>query len=96
MLEFLKTAGEVNESVNSQHIYCVCVVIFTATQNFFLVIIRKILKGCQIEETQNETLEVEKLRGAADGMQSVAESFSKLTLHEITSDIKSTVSGTSK
>ena len=83
-------------SILNIYTVCVCVVIFTATQNFFLVIVRKTLKGCQIEETQNETLEVEKLRCAADGMQSVTESFSKLTLHEITSDIKSTVSGTSK
>jgi hypothetical protein len=64
--------------------------------NFFLVIVRNTVKGCQTEEAQNETVEVEKLSYAADAMQSVAESFRNLTLHEITSDFKSTVSGTSK
>lgn len=73
-----------------------CCAISIAMHNFFLVIVRNTVKGCQTEEAQNETVEVEKLSYAADAMQSVAESFRNLTLHEITSDFKSTVSGTSK
>ena len=75
---------------------CVCCAIFIAVHSFFSVIVRDTLKGCQTEEAQNETVEVEKLSYAADAMQSVAESFRNLTLHEITPDFKSTVSVTSK
>ena len=77
---------------------CVCVfyAIFIAVHSFFSVIVRNTLKGCQTEEGQNETVEVEKLSYAADAMQSVAESFRNLTLREITSDFRPTVSGTSK
>jgi hypothetical protein len=64
--------------------------------SFFLVFVRSTLKGCETEEAQNETVEVEKLSYAADAMQSVAESFRNLARHEIASDFKSPVSGTSK
>jgi len=64
--------------------------------SFFSVIVRNTLEGCQNEEAQNETVEVEKLSYAADAMQSVAESFRNLTLREVTSDSKSPVSDTSK
>jgi len=74
----------------------VCDAIFIAVHSFFSVIVRNTLKGCHTEEAQNKTVEVEKLSYAADAMQSVAESFKNLTLHEITSDFRSTVSGTSK
>jgi hypothetical protein len=69
---------------------------FIAVHSFFPVIVRNTWKGCGSEEAQNETVEVEKLSYAADAMQSVAESFKNLALHEITSDFKSPVSGTSK
>jgi hypothetical protein len=70
--------------------------IFIAVHNFFSVIVRNKLKGCQTEEAQNETVEVEKLSYAADAMQSVAESFRSLNLREKKSDLRATVSGTSK
>jgi len=75
---------------------CVCVFYAVAVHSFFSVIVRNTLKECQTKEAQNETVEVEKLSYAADAMQSVAESFRNLTLREITSDFRSTVSGTSK
>jgi hypothetical protein len=74
----------------------VCDAILIAVHSFFLVIVRNTLKGCETEDAQNETVGVEKLSYAADAMQSVAESFRNLALHEITSDFKSPVSGTSK
>jgi hypothetical protein len=69
---------------------------FIATYNFFVVIIRDTSKGSQTEEGQHETVEVEKLSCAADAMHSVAESFRNMTVHDITSDLKTTASGTSK
>lgn len=76
---------------------CVCVMPFLLLCTvFFSVIVRNTLKGCQTEEAQNETVEVEKLSYAADAMQSVADSFRSLTLCEITSDPRATVSGSSK
>lgn len=75
---------------------CVCFAIFIAVHSSFSLIVRNTLKGCQTEEAQNETVEVEELSYAADAMQAVAESFRNLSLREITSDFKSTVSGTSK
>jgi hypothetical protein len=74
----------------------VCILPFLLLHNFFLVIVRNTSKGNQTEEAQKETVDVEKLSYAADAMQSVAQSFRNLTLRDITSDFKSTVSGTSK
>lgn len=67
-----------------------------AINTLFFVNIRNASKGSENREAENEIVDLENLSYTTDAMQSVVESFKRLSLHEMPSDMKSVMLTTSK